>query len=162
MARSTCESGMLMTDPARPSDDRFFRMLRDFVRVYGGKDVSTEEFFQHIETYMTPAIDLDHNHRLDWFFDPWIYGTGIPVYKLTTKVLPRGPNKFSIQGAIEQSEVGEAFEMLVPVLATFARNRKVRLGLVHVTSSGGTFRFATTTKPIRIAIDEDSILAVVR
>jgi hypothetical protein len=48
------------------------------------------------------------------------------------------------------------------VMATLAHDRKVRLGLVHVTSSGGAFRFTTTSKPTRIAIDDDSILAVVR
>ena len=153
---------MLMADPIKPTDDRFFRMLRDFVRAYGGKDASTEDFVRHAEKYMTPALDLEHNHRLDWFFNPWVYGTGIPIYKLTSNVLPRGPTRFLIQGTIEQSGVDEDFEMLVPVVATFARNRKVRMGLVHVTSSGGPFRFATTSRPIRVAIDDDSILAVAR
>jgi hypothetical protein len=153
---------LLMTDPARPTEERFFRMLRDFVKAYGGKNASTEDFIRHAEKYLTPALDLEHNHRLDWFFNPWVYGTGIPIYKLTSNVLPRGPHKFLIEGTIEQSGVGEAFEMLVPVVATFARNRKVRLGLVHVTSSGGPFRFVTTSRPIRIAIDDDSILAVVK
>ena len=63
---------------------------------------------------------------------------------------------------IEQNGVGEDFEMLVPVVATLARERKVRLGLVHVTRSGGPFRFVTTSRPSRIAIDDDSILAVVQ
>jgi hypothetical protein len=153
---------MLMTDPAKPAGERFFRMLRDFVQAYGGKNASTEDFIRHAEKYMTPALDLEHDGRLEWFFNPWVYGTGIPTYKLTASVQPRGANKFLVQGRIEQSGVGADFEMLVPVMATFARDRKVRLGLVHVTRTGGSFRFTTTRRPARVAIDEDSILAVVQ
>ena len=153
---------MLMADPARPGDGRFFRMLRDFLQAYGGKNASTDDFIRHAEKYMTPAMDLERNHRLAWFFNPWVYGTGIPTYKLTSNIQPRGPNKFLLQGRIEQSGVSEDFEMLVPVVATFARGRKVRLGLVYVTSAGSSFRFTTPSRPTRVAIDADSILAVVQ
>ena len=153
---------MLMIDPAKPAEDKFFRMLREFVQAYGGRNASTEDFIRHAEKYLTPALDLEHNHRLDWFFNPWVYGTGIPSYKLTAKIEPGRPNKYLIRGTIKQSGVGEDFEMLVPVVATFARERKVRLGLVRVSASGGAFRFVAASRPTRVAIDEDSILAVVQ
>ena len=72
----------LMTDPKTDSDARFFRMLRDFVAHYQGQSVSTEDFVHHAEKYMTAANDLEHDRKFDWFFNEWVYGTGIPTYTL--------------------------------------------------------------------------------
>jgi hypothetical protein len=153
---------LLMTDPATGSDARFFRMLGDFVSSYGGKDPSTEDFIRHAEKYMARSSDLAHNGKLDWFFSEWVYGTGIPNYKLEVTTRRRAPNKFVVEGTIHQSGVSEDFEMPVPVVATYAKDRKARLGQVVVTDTGGKFRFTTSSKPSRVAIDEDQILAVVR
>lgn len=157
---------MLLKDPITGSDGRFFNMLRDFVAAYRGKDPSTEDFIRHAEKYMTRALDLEHSHRLDWFFNEWVYGTGIPTYKLRASVRSLGANRFTIQGTIEQSAVPTDFEMLVPIIAKYGpghgRDRKVTLGRVAVSESGGRFRFTVTAKPARVTIDEDEILAVVR
>jgi len=51
--------------------------------------------------------------------------------------------------------------MLVPVVANYGREKKVTLGLVAVRDSGGHFKFTTSSKPSRVAIDEDNLLAVV-
>jgi len=79
---------------------------------------------------------------------------------VTTQGVAR--KKFVVEGSIEQSGVLPEFEMLVPVIATYEKDRKATLGRVVVTANGGRFRFTTTRKPARVAIDEDSILAVVR
>lgn len=153
---------MLMTEPARGGsgpDQRFFKMLRDFVAAYQGRNASTEDFIRHAEKYINPAADLEHNGRLDWFFSEWVYGTGIPTYKFEATTQRLATNKFLIQGRIEQSEVPSDFEMLVPVVA-FYGNRKVTLGRVAVTESGGKFRFTTSSRPTRVTVDEDSVLAV--
>lgn len=153
---------VLMTDPATGSDARFFKMLREFVTEYRGSSPSTEDFIRHAAKYMTPGMDLDHTHRLDWFFADWVYGTGIPVYKLhfTTRQIAR--DKFLTQGTIEQTGVSADFEMAVPVAATYGREKKSTLGLVTVAAEGGQFKFITKFKPTRVAIDENSLLAVVR
>jgi len=153
---------VLMTDPATGSDARFFKMLRDFVTEYQGSSPSTEDFIRHAAKYITPGMDLDHTHRLDWFFADWVYGTGIPVYKIRATTRQIGPGKFLTQGTIEQTGVSSDFEMLVPVAATNEREKKAILGLVPVTADGGQFKFTTKFKPIHVAIDEDSLLAVTR
>jgi hypothetical protein len=152
---------MMMTDPATGSDDKFFKMLRDFSAAYRGQNASTEDFIRHAEKYMTRASDLEHNRRLEWFFEEWVYGTGIPTYKIETNIRRVATNKFVVQGSIEQSGVLADFEMPVPVVATLGRDRNVTLGHVAVGESGGKFRFTTRTKPTRVAIDEDNLLAVV-
>jgi aminopeptidase N len=151
----------LMTEPATGADERFFRMLRDFLAAHRGEVVSTEDFVRHAEKYMTRAMDLEHDGRLDWFFNEWVYNTGIPTYQLTSKTRRLGPDKFLVQGTIEQADVPSDFEMLVPVVALTTRNKRVRLGRVAVGDSGGHFRFTMTSKPAHIIIDEDNLLAVV-
>jgi hypothetical protein len=144
------------------ADEKFFEMLRAFVAAYSGRAPSTEDFIRYAEKYMTPASDLDHNRKLDWFFNEWVYGTGIPAYTSAASVKSLGPGKFVVHGTITQTEGPTGFEMLVPVVAVYGKDRKVTLGRVATTESGGRFRFTTATKPSRVAIDEDEILALVR
>ena len=110
---------------------------------------------------MPRTMDLDHNRSLDWFFDDWVYGTGIPVYKLSVKVKRAAGKRLVISGTIQQSGVPEDFEMPVPIIARYRRDRVERLGWVAVDERGGRFRFTVSEKPERVAIDEESILAIV-
>ena len=150
-----------MTDPNTGSDARFFRMLRDFVSHYQGQSVSTEDFIHHAEKYMTPSSDLERNHKLDWFFDEWVYDTGIPVYTLKTEVRALPTGKFVIQGDIAQSDVPSDFEMPVRLVALYGRDKRVTLGQVVVGSNGAQFKFTAPQKPQRVMIDEETLLAVV-
>jgi aminopeptidase N len=150
----------LMSDPSTGSDERFFRLLRDFVATYQGMNVSTEDFIRHAEKYMTRPSDIEHNHRLDWFFNEWVYETGVPTYKLESSVEQLSPKRFLVQGTIMQSGVSSNFEMLVPVVAEVGKNEKVSLGRVLVSEDGGRFKFTTRERPKRLAIDEDNLLAV--
>jgi hypothetical protein len=152
----------LMADGQAGSEERFFTMLRDFVTAYRGQDPSTKDFIRHAEKYMTPVMDVDRDHQLDWFFNDWVYGTGIPTYKVESSTHRASPEEYVIEGTIEQSDVPPQFEMPVPVIACYGKDRKERLGWVLVSASGAKFRYTTSEKPSRVTIDQDSILAVVR
>jgi Peptidase family M1 domain len=152
----------LMTDSKTESDERFFKMLRAFAEAYYGRNPSTEDFLRQADHFMTPEMDLDHNHRLDWFFEDWVYGTGIPNYKLEFKTRRLASDKFLVEGNIEQSGVSDDFEMLVPVVAMGGRERRLLLGHVAVSSAGGRFRFTTRFKPSRVEIDAEDLLAIVK
>jgi len=151
----------LMASGPKKKEEPFFAMLRDFLAAYRGRGASTQDFIRHAEKYMTPSMDLEHNRRLEWFFDDWVYGTGVPEYKLKVDVKRSGPRRFVITGKVQQSGVPEDFEMPVPLVAKYAREKSERLGWVVVGARGGEFRFITAEKPERVAIDEDSILAIV-
>ena len=153
---------MLMRDPVTGSDEPFFRMLRDFVEAYRGSDPSTEDFIRHAEKYVTRSPAPALNGRLDWFFSEWVYGTGIPTYKLEASARRLASGKFAVQGTIEQSQVPAEFEMVVPIVAIYGKEHKERLGKVFVTGAGARFRFTSALKPQRVAIDEDNLLAVIR
>jgi Peptidase family M1 domain len=148
----------LMTDPRTGSDARFFKMLRDFEETYRDRAPSTRDFIVVANRYMTPQLDLDRHHGLDWFFTDWVYNTGIPIYKIrsTTRRLKNGG--YLSDGTIEQSEVPDGFEMLVPLVATSGKDKKITLGRVAV-GPRGHFSFTTSFKPARISVDEDELLA---
>jgi aminopeptidase N len=152
----------LMTDPKTDSDAAFFRLLRDFVSHYQGQSVSTEDFIHYAEKYMTAGSDLEQNHKLDWFFNEWVYDTGIPSYTVKMEVRARAGGGYVVQGSISQSDVPDDFEMPVPVIAVYAHDRRVTLGRVVVGSNEAHFKFNTLQKPARVMIDEDNLLAVVR
>jgi len=150
----------LMRDPSTGSDEKFFHLLRDFVATNQGTSVSTEDFIRDAEKYMTRASDLEHNRRLDWFFNEWVYETGVPTYQLQSTVKQLSPKKFSVQGNITQSGVSDDFEMLVPVVAEVGKDKRMSLGRVAVSEDEGRFKFTTTTRPRRLAIDTDNLLAI--
>ncbi|HEV2176906.1 MAG TPA: M1 family aminopeptidase [Terriglobia bacterium] len=153
---------MLLRDPATGSDVRFFKMLRDFAAEYRDQDPSTEDFIRHAQKYMTMADDLDHNRSLDWFFNEWVYGTGIPTYRLRAATKRLRGGRWIVEGTIEQSGVPPGFEMLVPVAARYGKDRKVTLGRVVVGASGGRFRFIIAESPSSIAIESDNVLTTSR
>ena len=163
---SIANSAVSSDQPAEESsattqaDEKFFRMLRDFVVAYRDQNPSTEDFAQFAAKYMNPAMDLDHNHRLDWFFDDWVRGTGIPTYKIESTVRPVA-NRFVVQGTVRSSNVPPEFEMLVPVIAQSGK-AKTLLGEVPVTDGGARFRFVTISRPLRVTIDDSQILAEVK
>jgi len=131
---------MLRQDGQNP-DTKFSAMLREFVDAYGGKPASTWDFKRLAEKYA--------DKKLDWFFDEWVFGTGVPSYSADYKIEASGSG-FSVDGVIKQSGVPEGFVMQVPVYAD-----DVYLGSVAVGDSEGDFRFRMAKKPERIVIDPE-------
>ena len=52
--------------------------MHDFLATYTGKAATTEDFKRIVEKHVTPDMDLTGNHKMDWFFREWVYGTAIP------------------------------------------------------------------------------------
>lgn len=70
----------MMANPRSPQPNAAFdAMLRDFVRSYGGRAVTSAEFQAVVEKHMTPPMNLSGDHTMDWFFKPAIEGTAVPT-----------------------------------------------------------------------------------
>ena len=106
----------------KDGDKRFMAMMQDFVKTYYNRDVSTEDFKQTVEKHMTQQMDLDGNHRMDWFFNQWVYGTELPSYKFEYKF-----DGNTLSGQLTQSGVSDNFRMLVPIYVDFGKGW-MRLG----------------------------------
>jgi len=131
---------MLRQDGPNP-DARFLAMLEEFVETYGDRAASTWDFKSVAEKYASK--------KLDWFFDQWVFATGLPTYATEHKIEASG-NEFTIEGKIEQTGVPDDFTMPVPIFADGQY-----LGTVQVSDSEGQFKFRVSKKPELLTVDAE-------
>jgi hypothetical protein len=148
--KSTWVIHMLRTLMQRGAGDTAFAaMLREFTGQFGGAFVTTADFKRIAEKHA--------GETLDWFFDDWVFGTGIPTYSLDYTITPSGA-EFVVEGRVHQTGVSDAFTAPVPLYAD-----DTLLGRVPVSVSEEPFRFVVKQRPQRIQIDpKNTILAVIR
>jgi aminopeptidase N len=144
-------------------DAAFIAMMKDFTQSYNNRAASTEDFKAIVEKHMTPAMDLDGTGRMDWFFDSWVYGTGIPEYRLNYSVDP-GPaaGQFVLKGVLHQSRVPAGFRTIVP-LYLHTENGFIRAGWLGVKGPKTPFQVTLPFKPSKVTINEwEDVLAIVK
>lgn len=117
---------MMMHTP-KEGDRPFQAMMHDFIKSHYNKDISTEDFQRAVEKYMSKQMDIMGDHRMDWFFDEWVYGTEIPAYKFAYQI-----NGNNLSASLTQSGVSDKFRMLVPIYVDFGKGW-VRLGSATIT-----------------------------
>jgi aminopeptidase N len=122
----------MMMWTTKEGDERFKATMHDFVDSYRLQTATTEDFKAIVEKHMSPQMDLDGNHKMDWFFNQYVYGTDLPTYHFEGDVVPNGSGA-SLHYKLTQSGVSPDFKMLVPIYLEFADGKIVRLGAVHVT-----------------------------
>lgn len=115
-------------------DQAYIDMMHDFVRTYRLKVATTEDFKAMVEKHMTPQMDLEGNHRMDWFFREYVYGTDLPVYHFEGQAIP-DENGWKLHLRLTQSGVTPAFVNAVPIYLRLAGGKVVRLGSFRITGS---------------------------
>jgi hypothetical protein len=133
----------MMMYSQRTRDDDFRAMMHDFVDTYRLKVATTEDFKAMVEKHMTPAMDLDRNHKMDWFFNEYVYGTDLPQYHFESQ-LKTSADGDTLYFKLTQSGVPESFKMIVPVYIELADGRTTRLGVVSMAGN------STTEKTVQI------------
>jgi hypothetical protein len=124
----------LMYSP-EDKDKEFIAMMHDFVDTYRDRPACTESFKEIAEKHMTKTMDLKGDHKLNWFFDEWVYGTQVPRYHFDYQVTPADGGKSKLHMTITQSDVDDHFAMLVPVYADFGKGW-IRIGQIGAVGSG--------------------------
>ncbi|MBI3939787.1 MAG: hypothetical protein HY315_03035 [Acidobacteria bacterium] len=99
---------MMLYDFHAGSDERFIRMMKDFVGAYYNKSASTADFQKIVERHL--------GMKMDWFFDEWVYGTEVPTFGFSYTILPAPDRQFKVRGEVKAKNVSESFRMPVPVL----------------------------------------------
>ncbi|HEV2490397.1 MAG TPA: M1 family aminopeptidase [Candidatus Acidoferrales bacterium] len=146
---------MLMRAPRTKNPDaRFDELLRSVLDEHRFQTLSNAQFQKAVERRMTPAMDLEGSHSMEWFFDEWVRETGIPEYSVSFRVRPRG-ERLEVEGTLEQKGVSDVFAEAVPIYAVRTRGWPEYLGRVITTGPETKFRFAIGFRPIRLAIDPE-------
>ena len=108
-------------------DAKFKAMLRDFVETHRNQPVTTEDFKAAVEKHMVPAMNLDGDQTMNWFFRQFVYGTELPTYKLQQSTATEGGQPV-ITMKLTQSNVSDAFKMQVPLYVELQDGRVTRVG----------------------------------
>ncbi len=152
----------MMLYDSHTGDQQFKETMRDFVNTYRGKAASTEEFKMLVEKHMTRAMDLDENHKMDWFFNQYVYGTGIAQYSFHATLEATSDGKTHLKGELARTGVPESWKDAVPLYA-HAGDKTFRLGIINATHSKEPLDFTLPLKVDRVAINEyDDVLAEVK
>jgi hypothetical protein len=133
-------------------DTRFIAMMHDFVTAYAAKNASTDDFRQIVEKHTGSSME--------WFFNEWIYGMGVPRYDFSYQLTDAGGGQTNLAMTITQSNVPESFRMQLPMYAVINGENRY-MGLIGVTGNKpATSSIKLPVRPEKIMIDPNhSILA---
>jgi hypothetical protein len=143
---------MMRNRGASDPDGRFRELLRAILADYRFRALSTADFQRAVEQRMTPAMDLESTHSMDWFFSQWVRGTGIPHYSVEFQVKPHG-QEFLVTGKLLQTGVDDIFTAAVPLYGGKPGGKLERLGVVVTTGPETRFHFVARNRPPRIVVD---------
>ena len=134
-------------------DEKFIAMMKDFVKSHETRNATTESFKSVVEKHMTPSMDLEGNHRMDWFFREWVYGTEIPRYRLEYTLASGENGQTILKGKLTQGGVSDSFLMTVPLYVELASGT-ARLGSVAIGGNRPTeFQLMLSVKPKRVFLN---------
>jgi hypothetical protein len=152
----------MLYDTSNPQDPdaKFIAMMQDFTRTYHNQPASTEDFKAVVERHMTPAMDLDGNRKMNWFFDSWVYGTGIPSYRLQYTIQPEPQTgQFVLRGRLHQDGVPASFRSMVAVYLHQGKNF-MRAGWLAAVGRETPFEVTLGFQPDKVTINEwEDVLA---
>jgi hypothetical protein len=152
---------MLLRQPGSiNSDERFNELLRTMAAKYAYRALTTDDLQREVEAVMTPAMDLDGGRSMEWFFEDWVRGTGIPHYKVEYSV-KHGESGFQIRGTLRQQGVPHGFVAPVPLYAEIAPGQRVLLGTVIASGEETPFHFTAAAAPRKLLIDPHMTLLCV-
>ena len=147
---------MLRQPGARNPDARFTALLQTLVTKYAYRALSTDDLRHEVEAVMTPGMDLEGGRSMEWFFEEWVRGTGIPHYRVefTAHHTEKG---YQIRGKLFQTGVPRSFVASVPLYAGGAGHNAL-LGAVVAAGPETSFRFVVPNLPRKIVIDPQMTL----
>jgi aminopeptidase N len=145
-------------------DQRFKETMHDFVATYNGTAATTEDFKAMVEKHMSPAMDVDGNHKMDWFFNEYVYGTALPSYKFESSFGKAPSGDVTLTFKLTQSGVDKDFVMLVPIYLEMTKGKIFRLGSARLVGNSSVDQTVTLTgvkeQPKRAMINYyDDVLA---
>ena len=147
---------MLRQPGSKNPDARFAALLQTLMAKYAYRALSTDDLRHEVEAIMTPAMDLEGGRSMEWFFEEWVRGTGIPHYhvEFTAHHTEKG---YLVRGKLFQTAVPRSFIASVPLYAAGAGHGAL-LGNVLATGPETSFQFLAPVLPRKIVIDPQMTL----
>jgi hypothetical protein len=148
---------MLRQPGARNPDARFIALFQTLVTKYAYRALSTDDLQREVEAVMTLSMDLEGGHSMQWFFEEWVRGTGIPHYRVefTAHSTEKG---YLVRGKLYQTGVPRSFIASVPLYAKGSAGTRTFLGAVVAAGPETSFHFLALTPPHKIIVDPQMTL----
>jgi aminopeptidase N len=152
-----------LVDPRHQDPDHLFKdLMQDYCRTFDNKPASTEDFKAIVEKHMLRSMDLDGNHKMDWFFNQYVYGTGMPHYNFKASLDAAPDGKTHVKGELTRSGVSDNWKDVVPLYAHMG-DKTMRLGTISATHATETIDATLPAKIDRLSInDHEDLLADVK
>ena len=97
----------MLLDLNTMNEDKMESLMHDYYETYKNKSASTEDFKR--------IVDKHFGEDMSWFFNQYVFGTDIPLYKVASKTETTADGKLKISFRIRQEGVPDNFRMYVPV-----------------------------------------------
>jgi hypothetical protein len=137
---------MMMWQP-KDGDALFMEMMHDFLSTYRLQAATTEDFKTIVEKHMTPQMDIEGTHTMDWFFREYVYGTDLPVYHFESQMTAMDNGGVNLHLKLTQSGVPENFRNIVPIYLEMQDGHVVRLGSVRINGNSTLENNVPLAKP---------------
>jgi Peptidase family M1 domain len=151
---------MLRQPGAKNPEARFYALLHTLVTKYAYSALSTSDLQHEVEAVMTPSMDLEGGRSMEWFFEQWVRGTGVPRYRVEYSV-HNTDKGYLVRGKLYQDDVPRSFIAPVPLYAGANAAHATLLGTVVAAGPETSFHFTTQTEPHKILIDPQMTLLCV-
>jgi len=127
-------------------DDEFFQILADFREEYKFSHASTEDFQSVAESV--------YGGSLEWFFDPWIYGTGRPDYLWSWYIQdPGATDNWNVIINLAQQQILTASSFQMPIDFKFSNAEQDTTIVLFNSTINENFLVSLDFKPTDVELD---------
>ena len=147
----------MLRQPGADPDARFNALLHKLVTKYAYRALSTQDLRREVEAVMTPGMDLEGGRSMEWFFEQWVQGTGVPHYRVEFSI-HKSDSGYAIRGKLFQTGVPNSFIARVPLYAGNIAGHPALLGTVIAAGPETSFHFVAPTPARKLIIDPQMTL----
>jgi hypothetical protein len=136
-------------------DKKLFAFLKSLAQELEGKEIVTRD----IQKIAEKSYGID----MEWFFDQWIRGVGIPEYTMTYTVSSSEDGSYIVEGKVSQVVMagsrkvplaGEYFQAMVPITVEGKDGKGYKKKLI-VEGPETRFRMKVPTEPKKVLINKN-------
>ncbi|MGH9388851.1 MAG: hypothetical protein ACRD1Z_04495, partial [Vicinamibacteria bacterium] len=142
-------------------NDKFFKFLKMLAQDLKGREIVTRDIQAEAEKAF--------GGNMEWFFDQWIRGVGLPEFNFTYTVRPTEDGKYLVEGQVEQKILvgrkkdvleGTYFRGRVPITIKWKDGNEQFYDLIVEAQSKTTFKFKLPQAPASLVFNKyDEMLA---
>ena len=145
-------------------EEKFFRFLKDLAMKYEGKEIVTRDI-QRVAEQSLCGFDAQGNpcsFDLEWFFDQWIRGVGMPEYSFNYTYRQAEDGTWIVEGDIKQRvvlgadkvELGQVYRGKTSITVVDKKGLEYVVPVV-IDAEVTPFAFKVPKEPLDVVLNKD-------